>query len=251
MIFLSNLVNGISLGSIYAIIALGYTMVYGIAKMLNFAHGDVIMVGAYITFCATQYWNLPPAVSILVAMLVCITTMTRMVNEERTQIGTMKAMGYSAGAVMAKYLLYTGLSALLGCLFGFFLGSTGLPYLVWYAYNIVYRYSALRFRYSPWMLTGCLTVAVAGSLLATWFAGRSALEEKPAELIRPKAPAAGKRVLLERIPGLWARLPFLSKVSLRNAFRYPSRVLMMILGISGCTALMVAGPYLPLGVPLA
>ena len=71
MIFLSNLVNGISLGSIYAIIALGYTMVYGIAKMLNFAHGDVIMVGAYIVFCATQYWNLPPAVCILLAMLVC------------------------------------------------------------------------------------------------------------------------------------------------------------------------------------
>ncbi len=71
MVFLSNLVNGISLGSIYAIIALGYTMVYGIAKMLNFAHGDVIMVGAYIVFCATQYWNLPPAVSVITAMLVC------------------------------------------------------------------------------------------------------------------------------------------------------------------------------------
>ena len=71
MVFLSNLVNGISLGSIYAIIALGYTMVYGIAKMLNFAHGDVIMVGAYIVFCATQYWNLPPVVSVIVAMLVC------------------------------------------------------------------------------------------------------------------------------------------------------------------------------------
>lgn len=182
-----------------------------------------------------------PVFFVLVAMLVCVTTMTRMVNEERTQIGTMKALGYSAGAVMAKYLLYTGFSALLGCLFGFFLGSMGLPYLVWFAYNIMYRYSALQFRYSGWMLTGCLTVAVAGSLLATWFAGRSALEEKPAELIRPKAPAAGKRVLLERFPSLWSRLPFLSKVSLRNAFRYPSRVLMMILGISGCTALMVAG----------
>ncbi len=182
-----------------------------------------------------------PVFFVLVAMLVCVTTMTRMVNEERIQIGTMKAMGYSSGAVMAKYLLYSGLSALLGCLSGFFLGSTGLPYLVWFAYNIMYHYTGLRFGYSPRMLAGCLTVAVAGSLLATWFAGRSALEERPAELIRPKAPAMGKRVLLERIPALWARLPFLSKVSLRNAFRYPSRVFMMILGISGCTALMTAG----------
>ncbi|MBR6353498.1 MAG: FtsX-like permease family protein [Oscillospiraceae bacterium] len=182
-----------------------------------------------------------PVFFVLVAMLVCVTTMTRMVNEERTQIGTMKAMGYSSGAIMAKYLMYTGLSALLGCLAGFFLGSTGLPYFVWFAYNIMYHYTGLLFRYSGGMLAGCLAVSVAGSLLATWLAGRSALEEKPAELIRPKAPAAGKRVLLERIPALWVRLPFLTKVSLRNAFRYPSRVLMMILGISGCTALMVAG----------
>ncbi len=182
-----------------------------------------------------------PVFFVLVAMLVCVTTMTRMVNEERTQIGTMKALGYSSGAIMAKYLLYTGLSALLGCLSGFFLGSTGLPYFVWHAYNIMYHYTGLRFGYSGRMLAGCLTVSVAGSLLATWLAGRSALAEKPAELIRPKAPAAGKRVLLERIPALWARLPFLTKVSLRNAFRHPVRVLMMILGISGCTALMVAG----------
>ena len=182
-----------------------------------------------------------PVFFVLVAALVCITTMTRMVNEERTQIGTLKAMGYSSAVIMAKYLLYAGLSALLGCLLGFFLGATGLPYLVWYAYNIMYQYEDLLFHFSPFMLTACLAVSVAGSLFVTWLACRSALAEKPAELIRPKAPAVGKRVLLERIGPLWRRLPFLSKVSVRNAFRYPSRVFMMLLGIGGCTALMVAG----------
>ena len=182
-----------------------------------------------------------PVFFVLVAALVCITTMTRMVNEERTQIGTLKAMGYSSPVIMAKYLLYAGLSALLGCLLGFFVGATGLPYIVWFAYNIMYQYEDLLFHFSPFMLTACLLVSVAGSLFVTWLACRSALMEKPAELIRPKAPAVGKRVLLERIGPLWRRLPFLSKVSIRNAFRYPSRVFMMLLGIGGCTALMVAG----------
>ncbi len=182
-----------------------------------------------------------PLFFVLVAALVCITTMTRMVNEERTQIGTLKAMGYSSPVIMAKYLLYASVSSLLGCVLGFFLGSTGLPYIVWFAYNIMYQYSGLRFQFGGWMFAACLLISVAGSLFVTWLACRSALAEKPAELIRPKAPAIGKRVLLERIGPLWRRLPFLSKVSIRNAFRYPSRVFMMLLGIGGCTALMVAG----------
>ena len=182
-----------------------------------------------------------PVFFVLVAALVCVTTMTRMVNEERTQIGTLKAMGYSSPVIMSKYLLYAGFSSLLGCLFGFFLGAAGLPYLVWYAYTIIYEYSSLLFHFSGWMLAACLLVSVLGSLFVTWLACRSALAEKPAELIRPKAPAVGKRVLLERIGPLWRSLSFLAKVSIRNAFRYPSRVFMMLLGIGGCTALMVAG----------
>ena len=199
---------------------------------VTFENDSAIVDGVAVVF---------PVFFVLVAALVCITTMTRMVNEERTQIGTLKAMGYSSSVIMAKYLLYAGLSALLGCLLGFFVGATGLPYIVWYAYNIMYQYEDLLFHFSPWMLTACLLVSVAGSLFVTWLACRSALAEKPAELIRPKAPAVGKRVLLERIGPLWRRLPFLSKVSIRNAFRYPSRVFMMLLGIGGCTALMVAG----------
>ena len=177
----------------------------------------------------------------LVAALVCVTTMTRMVNEERTQIGTMKSIGYSSSAIMAKYIAYAGLSSLTGCICGFFLGSTGLPYIVWFAYNIMYHYMDLLFLYNPVMFGGCLLISVVGSCFVTWLSCRQALKENPAALIRPKAPALGKRVLLERIPLLWNRISFLGKVSLRNAFRYPLRVMMMILGIGGCTALLVAG----------
>ena len=202
------------------------------AGYVTFENDSAIIDGIAVVF---------PVFFVLVAALVCVTTMTRMVNEERTQFGTLKALGYGNAAIMAKYLLYAGSSAFLGCVIGFFAGCTGLPYIVWFAYNIIYRYSPLLYHFSLPMFLACLLVAVAGSLLVTWLACRSALREKPAELIRPRAPAAGKRVLLERLPLLWSRLPFLAKTSLRNAFRHPSRVLMMLLGIGGCTALMVAG----------
>ena len=185
--------------------------------------------------------NAFPVFFALVAALVCVTTMTRMVGEERTLIGTMKALGYSGGAVMSKYLLYSGSAALLGCVAGFFLGTTVIPYFVWIAYSMLYDYAKLDFYFGPRMYVLCLAVAVLGTVLVTWLACRQELREKPAELIRPKAPRAGRRILLEHLGLLWLRLPFLSKVSLRNAFRHPLRVLMMLLGIGGCTALMVAG----------
>ena len=185
--------------------------------------------------------NAFPVFFALVAALVCVTTMTRMVGEERTLIGTMKALGYSGGAVMSKYLLYSGSAALLGCVAGFFLGTTAIPYVVWIAYNMLYDYAKLDCYFGPRMYGLCLAASVLGTLLVTWLACRQELREKPAELIRPKAPKAGRRILLEYLGPLWRRLPFLSKVSLRNAFRHPLRVLMMLLGIGGCTALMVAG----------
>ena len=177
----------------------------------------------------------------LVAALVCVTTMTRMVGEERTEIGTLKALGYSAGTIASKYLLYAGSSAFLGCMAGFLLGSALIPWVVWVAYGIIYDYARLDFYLSPLMGGLSLAAAVLGTLLVTWLACRFELREKPAELIRPKAPKAGKRILLERLTPVWKRLSFLAKVSLRNAFRYPLRVLMMLLGIGGCTALLVAG----------
>lgn len=185
--------------------------------------------------------NAFPVFFALIAALVCVTTMTRMVNEERTQIGTLKAMGYSDGAIMLKYLLYSGSSALLGCVLGFFLGITAIPYIVWVAYTILYDYAKLQFYFSPLMYGLSLAVSVLGTVFVTWLACRKELAERPAGLIRPKAPGKGKRILLERITPLWRRLSFLNKVTIRNAFRYRQRVLMMLLGIGGCTALVVAG----------
>ena len=185
--------------------------------------------------------NAFPIFFALIAALVCVTTMTRMVNDERTLIGTMKAMGYSSGAIMSKYLLYAGSSAFFGCLAGYFLGTYAIPRVIFLAYSIMYTYAELEFYFDARMYLACLAVAVPGALLVTFLACRRELGGKPAELMRPKAPGTGKRILLERIPFLWKRMPFLSKVTLRNAFRHRSRVMMMLLGIGGCTALMVAG----------
>ena len=185
--------------------------------------------------------NAFPVFFALIAALVCVTTMTRMVNDERTLIGTMKAMGYSSGAIMGKYLMYAGSSSLFGCVGGFFLGTAVIPRIIFLAYSIMYHYSDLSYYFDPLMYALCMAVAVPGALGVTWLACRRELAGKPAELMRPKAPGNGKRILLERIPFLWDRMPFLSKVTLRNAFRHRARVLMMLLGIGGCTALMVAG----------
>ena len=182
-----------------------------------------------------------PIFFVLVAALVCITTMTRMVGEERTQIGTMKALGYSTAVTMSKYLLYAASASLLGCVLGYFLGTLLIPYFVWFAYRIIYDYARLDFYFSPLMWSLCLAVTVPGSLLVTWSVCRRELRERPAELIRPKAPKNGRRILLEYIGPIWRPLPFLTKLSLRNAFRFPARVLMLLLGIGGCTALLVAG----------
>lgn len=182
-----------------------------------------------------------PVFFALIAALVCTTTMTRMINEERTQIGTLKAMGYSSGAIMRKYLWYSGSAAFIGCVLGFALGVTAIPYIVWVAYEIIYSYTQLRFYFSAAMWLGCLGVAVIGIIFVTWLACRRELAGKPAELIRPKAPDGGRRILLEHIKPLWSKLSFLSKVTLRNAFRYRQRVLMMLIGIGGCTALLVTG----------
>lgn len=185
--------------------------------------------------------NAFPLFFALIAALVCVTTMTRMVNEERTQIGTLKAMGYHDLAIMSKYLLYSGSSALIGSILGFFLGTTAIPYIVWYAYSIMYNYAKLSFYFSPLMYTLSLAVSVLGTLGVTWLACRHELAERPAELIRPKAPPKGRRIVLERIKPLWSRLSFLNKVTIRNAFRYKQRVFMMLLGIGGCTALILTG----------
>ena len=182
-----------------------------------------------------------PAFFLLVAALVCITTMTRMVEEERTQIGTLKALGYGNGAIVSKYLLYSGSSAILGCTMGVILGSIVFPIVLWQAYKIILVVTPnilLRF---DWKMALSVTALYTLSMLAvSWYCCHRALQEVPAELIRPKAPGAGKKLLIERIP-LWERVSFLNKVAIRNIFRYRQRLVMMLLGIGGCTALLMTG----------
>ena len=182
-----------------------------------------------------------PAFFLLVAALVCITTMTRMIEEERTQIGTLKALGYSNAAIIGKYLIYAGSGAVVGCGLGVLAGSVVFPKILWEAYKIMLYISddiALRFN---WLLCGAVVlVYTLVMLLVTWYCCRRALREEPAELIRPKAPDVGKKILLEYLP-FWNRISFLNKVTIRNIFRYRQRLAMMIVGIGGCTALLLTG----------
>lgn len=182
-----------------------------------------------------------PVFFLAVAALVCITTMTRMVDEERTQIGILKALGYSNFSIMSKYLLYSGSASLLGCVLGLILGSTVFPWIIWYAYCIMYDFSdQLTLSYDIGTIAFIFISYLGLTLLVTWNCCRRELRDVPAELIRPKPPVSGKQILLEKLP-FWRHLKFLNKVAIRNIFRYRQRLAMMLLGIGGCTALLVTG----------
>ena len=182
-----------------------------------------------------------PIFFFLVAALVCMTTMNRMIEEQRTQIGTLKALGYSRGTIMGKYIFYSGSAALTGCVGGFAIGILLFPYIIWICYGMMYEMGQFYFVFDWKMAVFSLGMALVCSVGVTWYSCRKELSEAAAQLMRPKTPQAGKRILLERIPFIWKRLKFLQKVSVRNVFRYKKRFLMMVLGISGCTALIVAG----------
>lgn len=182
-----------------------------------------------------------PLFFFLVAALVCITTMNRMVEEQRTQIGVLKALGYGETVIMSKYMFYSGSAAVMGCMLGFFIGTYGFPRVIWTAYGIMYNLVPLEYVFDVRLLVISVLVSLLCSIGTTWFSCRYELAEVAAELMRPKAPKAGKRVFLERIPFIWKRLKFLHKVSVRNIFRYKRRFFMMVIGISGCSALLVTG----------
>lgn len=182
-----------------------------------------------------------PVFFVLVAALVCLTTMTRMVEEERTQIGTLKALGFGRGAVMLKFLLYATLASIIGAVAGSILGLKLLPYVIISCYSAMYQV--------PYVLTpirwgyvlGCLLVSLictCGVTVATCY---GVMDTAPAQLMRPKAPKKGKRILLERVTFFWSRLSFSGKVTCRNLFRYKSRLFMTVIGVAGCTALMLTG----------
>ncbi len=185
--------------------------------------------------------NVFPVFFFLVAALVCMTTMNRMVEEQRTQIGVLKALGYGNGSIMGKYLFYSGSAALGGCLTGYFLGIFIFPLVIWQAYGMMYRLGDIVFVFDWSAAFLCLTASLLCSMGTTWISCRHELRAPAAGLMRPKAPKAGKRILLERAGFIWNRLKFLHKVSIRNIVRYKKRLFMMVMGISGCTALLVTG----------
>lgn len=185
--------------------------------------------------------NVFPVFFFLVAALVCMTTMNRMVEEQRTQIGVLKALGYGEAAIMRKYLFYSGSAALAGCIAGYFLGIHLFPFVIWTAYGMMYQMGSIVYIFDGGTALLCLACALLCSMGTTWISCRHELKEVAADLMRPKAPRAGKRVFLEWLPFIWKRLKFLHKVSVRNIVRYKRRFFMMVIGISGCTALLVTG----------
>lgn len=182
-----------------------------------------------------------PVFFVLVAALVCLTTMTRMVEEERTQIGTLKAMGYSRRSIMMKYLMYAVLASLIGCAIGLTVGFQLFPRVIIGAYAIMYimpdPLTPFRWDYAA----ACTLTAVLCTGVSAFAACYKGLRSCPAQLMRPRAPKNGKRVLLERVRFLWDRLSFTYKVTLRNIFRYKRRAAMTIIGVAGCTALLLTG----------
>ena len=185
--------------------------------------------------------NVFPVFFFLVAALICMTTMNRMVEEQRTQIGVLKALGFSERKIMGKYLFYSGSAAISGTLIGYVLGIHFFPLVIITAYGIVYKMGGIYYVSDLPLALVSLTVAVLCSVGTTWLSCHKELKEVAADLMRPKAPKAGKRVFLEHVPFIWKRLKFLQKVSVRNIVRYKKRFFMMVIGISGCTALLVMG----------
>lgn len=182
-----------------------------------------------------------PILFFLVAALVALTTMTRMVEEERTQIGTLKALGYSKSTIAAKYMIYAGLASILGSVIGLLVGFKLFPTVIWNAYEMMYTLPPLITQFNVKYALISSLAAIFCTLGATFWACYSTLMECPAKLMLPRAPKAGKRVFLEYITPIWKRLKFTHKVTARNLIRYKKRFFMTIIGIAGCTALLVTG----------
>ena len=174
-----------------------------------------------------------------IAALVCSTTMSRMVSDERGIIGTMRALGYTDTAIVMKYVIYAGSAAVLGCVSGFVGGTKLFPAVIWEVYAMMYGFCELVFSTSIPLFFLTLGVALLCTVGVSAATAISALTGMPAELIRPKAPLPGKRILLEYFGFIWKRMKFLHKVSARNVFRFKKRMWMMIVGIAGCTALLI------------
>ncbi|MBQ7186709.1 MAG: ABC transporter permease [Ruminococcus sp.] len=182
-----------------------------------------------------------PAFFLLIAALVTLTTMTRMIDEQRTTIGTYKALGYSAGQIVSKYLFYAFAASVLGSVIGTVIGLQVFPAIIYDSYKILYNIPEINTPFRPMYLVGCMLAAMLCTGSAVMYASLKTLRSQPSQLMRPKPPASGRRVLLERVGFIWNRLSFLMKVTVRNLLRYKKRFFMTVAGVAGCTALIITG----------
>ena len=185
--------------------------------------------------------NVFPVFFFALAALVCSTTMQRMVMDERSIIGTMRALGYTDISIIMKYAVYAGSAAVIGAVAGYYAGINLFPFVIWDVYGMMYGFSDLMLQESIPLFILAIIVSLICSVGVAVVTAAGELTGMPAELIRPKAPAAGKKIMLEKMMGLWKRLRFTEKVSLRNVFRFKKRMSMMIIGIAGCSALLITG----------
>lgn len=182
-----------------------------------------------------------PAFFILVAALVCLTTMTRLVEEQRNEIGTLRALGYTKWQCTLKYLFYAISATLIGIVVGSILGLSSFPLIIYHAWRMMYILPPIRFVVPSGLISLTAMVFIFAMSIATWFACKADTQDIPSQLMRPKAPPMGKKTFLENIPLIWNHLSFTDKVTMRNIFRYKKRFFMTIVGVAGCTALMLIG----------
>ncbi len=181
-----------------------------------------------------------PTFFFIVSTMVCLTTLTRMVEEERTQLGTLKALGYSNKMISGKYILYSAVASFIGVVFGTIIGSIGVPLAICGAWGIMYEMPEPILQFLPVYIALGIVISIGSTVLAAHLACRKELASVPAVLMRPKPPKAGKRVFLENIKPIWSKLSFTSKVTVRNLFRNKKRFAVTVIGIAGCTALILS-----------
>ena len=182
-----------------------------------------------------------PTIFFVVAILISLISMSRMVEDDRMIIGTLKSLGFSNKHIRKKYLLYSGIATLLGGVLGSLLGFFILPLFIWNIYKILFDVPVFNYDFNPLNTVVGILIAIICICGTTLVTIRKVVKEKPSDLMRPKAPSNGKRVILEKIPFIWNKIKFSNKITIRNLFRYKKRVLMTVGGILGCTALMLAG----------
>ena len=182
-----------------------------------------------------------PMFFFIVAILICLTTMTRMVEENRTEIGTLKALGYSNYEIAKKYVIYASLASITGGVVGVLIGFNLFPRIIYTAYSNQYYLPSLAIHYYTRFIIQALVISILCTVGAALVVLKVDLNSSPSELMRPKAPKMGKRILLERITPIWRRLNFNQKVTFRNLFRYKQRMIMTVFGISACMAMIITG----------